>query len=334
MNYYAAPDWPDEGQTVASSNYISPRELKRLSELQSWRTALAIALDWAIIVAAIAISEWSGSWWLYLPAILVIAGRQHALAVLLHDFGHYRFVASKFVSDWTADLFIAWPLLATLEGYRRNHLGHHRYLNTDQDPDWKIKWGSREFTFPQEMRFAVLNLAGYLVGVSTVRDFKKALIRMRADERSTPGYVVLRVSFYVVAATVLTLTGAWTGFLLYWVVPYATFFFMFMYIRSVADHFGATMDYSHDLTSTRTVMPFFWEYWFFSPHNINFHIEHHLYASVPYYRLPELSRILMANPEYAAKAHVTHGFVTGLWNEIVGAASRKGAATTSVQPAE
>ena len=70
------------------------------------------------------------------------------------------------------------------------------------------------------------------------------------------------------------------------------------------------MDYSDDLTSTRTVMPYFWEHWFFSPHNINYHIEHHLYASVPYYRLPELSRILMANPgicrEGACDAWVRH----------------------------
>ncbi len=325
-----------KGCFVAADNYIAAKELKRLSTLQPWRTGMALAIDWAIIVAAIAIVEWSGSWWLYLPAVLVIAGRQHALAVLLHDFGHYRFVPGKSVSDWTADLLIAWPLLATLAGYRRNHLSHHRYVNTDKDPDWKIKLGSREFTFPQEMRFAVLNLLGYLVAVSTVRDLRKALIRIRADDSSTPGYVTLRVGYYVVIAAVLTMTGMWGEFALYWLVPYMTFFFMFMYIRSVADHFGDTMDYSHDLTGTRTVIPFFWERWFFAPHNVNYHIEHHLYASVPYYRLPELSRMLMANPEYAAKAHVTHGFVTGLWSEMVGKASRKDAAQGqgAVQPAE
>lgn len=310
---------------MANGNYISAREIKRLSVLQPWRTVLSLAADWAVIALAIAVSEWSGSWWLYLPAVLVIAGRQHGLAILLHDFAHYRFVANKAASDWIADLFIGWPLLATLEGYRRNHLSHHRYLNTDQDPDWKVKIGSREFTFPQEMRFAVLNLAGYLVGVSTVRDFRKALARIKAEERSTPGYVALRISFYAAVAAVLTLAGAWTGFLLYWVVPYATFFFMFMYIRSVAEHFGSTMDYSHDLTATRTVMPFFWERWFFAPHNMNYHIEHHLYPSVPSYRLPELSRTLMANPDFSATAHVTRGFATGLWGEIVGAKARRAA---------
>ena len=68
-----------EEKDVASSSYISARELKRLSILQPWRTALAIAIDWAVIILAIALCEWSGSWWPYLPAVLVIAatrGRQ------------------------------------------------------------------------------------------------------------------------------------------------------------------------------------------------------------------------------------------------------------------
>jgi fatty acid desaturase len=84
------------------------------------------------------------------------------------------------------------------------------------------------------------------------------------------------------------------------------------------------------------VIPFFWERWFFAPHNMNYHIEHHLYPSVPSYRLPALSRALMANPEFAATAHVTHGFVTGLWGEIVGAKARRAArrAGTAVHAAE
>lgn len=323
---------------MSSTNYIPARELKRLSVLEPWRTAWAVAADWIVVALAIAVCEATGSWWPYLPAVLVIAGRQHAMAALLHDFAHYRFVADKKASDWVADLFLAWPLLATVEGYRRNHLGHHRYLNTDKDPDWVVKVGSREFTFPQEMRFAVLNLAGYLVGVSTVRDFRKAFARIKADERSTPGYVALRIGFYAAVAALLTLTGSWTGFLLYWAVPYFTFFFMFMYIRSVAEHFGETMDYSHDLTATRTVIPVFWERWFFAPHNMNYHIEHHLYPSVPHYRLPDLSHALMANPDYAATAHVTRGYATGLWNELIGSRARRRAAAqaaqATIQPAE
>ena len=159
----------------------------------------------------------------------------------------------------------------------------------------------------------------------------------RARSVSSSSGVVGGVFIAIIGvAVILTLIGGWTEFLLYWVVPYFSFFFMFMYVRSVADHFGPTMDYDHDLTSTRTVMPFFWEKWFFSPHHINFHIEHHLYASVPFYRLPELSRILMSNPAYAARAHITYGFVTGLWRELVAKPGEKAAEAKSgsLAPAE
>jgi len=38
----------------------------------------------------------------------------------------------------------------------------------------------------------------------------------------------------------------------------------------------------------------------FAPHQVNFHLEHHLYPSVPYYRLPELHRWLMQT-DYVGK---------------------------------
>jgi len=33
-----------------------------------------------------------------------------------------------------------------------------------------------------------------------------------------------------------------------------------------------------------------WLAWLIFPHRVNYHIEHHLYASVPHYNLPELHR--------------------------------------------
>ena len=300
------------------SRFIEPSALKALSRLQPWRTALALILDWGVIVGTAAISIWANHWLVYLVTIAVIAGRQHAIAILMHDFAHYRFIRNKVVSDWIADLTIAWPLFATFDGYRRNHLAHHRYANTDQDPDWVIKFGQREFTFPQEMRFAILNLLGYFVAVSSLRDLRSALKRMHAQDHSTRTYKVLRVSYYLALAAILTLVGGWTTFIAYWLVPYFTLFFLFMYVRSVADHFGTTMDYSTELTGTRTVLASPLERAFFAPHNVSYHCEHHTYPSVPFYRLPALHQELMKNSEYASQAHITRGFVTGLWRETVG----------------
>jgi fatty acid desaturase len=75
------------------------------------------------------------------------------------------------------------------------------------------------------------------------------------------------------------------------------------------------MDYGHELSSTRSVMPYFWERAFFAPHNVNYHLEHHLYPGVPFYNLPELHKALMQNPTYVARAHNTRGYTIGLVRE-------------------
>lgn len=62
------------------SQWIDPRELKRLSVLQPHRTLLAISIDWALIAAAIAFSKYMQHPLAYIAAVMVIAGRMHALA--------------------------------------------------------------------------------------------------------------------------------------------------------------------------------------------------------------------------------------------------------------
>ncbi|WP_077504287.1 fatty acid desaturase family protein [Sinorhizobium sp. A49] len=290
---------------------IDPRELKRLSILEPQKSLGAIAVDWAIIAAAIAASEFSGNILVYLLAVVVIAGRMHAFGCLVHEAAHYRIIRNRRLSDWMSDLLLAWPMLATVDGYRQNHLAHHQHANTDDDPDWTAKLGMAQFTFPQKIARGVMQLLGYLVAVNSIRDMVHMAKRMSKNDRSTRGYKMLRLGFYIAAAAIFSLLGIWREFALYWLVPFFTVFCLFLYVRSVAEHFGS-LDYSDELTSSRTVYPHAWERLFFAPHNINYHLEHHLYPGVPFYNLPELHAILMRDKTYADKAHITRGYTTGL----------------------
>ena len=298
------------------ARYIEPGIVKQLSSLEPWRTALAVGLDWVVIAGAIALSQWARNPLAYLVAVIVIGGRQHAFAALMHEFAHYRFIENKGLSDWICDLFVSWPILASVDAYRRNHLAHHRYTNTEQDPDWVVKLGTRKFTFPQEWQYAVLNLLGYLAFIGSAFDMIQAIQRLRAHDQSTRAYKLTRLAYYLAFAIVFTLTGAWVPFLLYWVVPFMTVFFFTLYVRSVAEHFAA-MNYAEELQSTRTVLPYLWENLVFSPHGVNYHLEHHLYPSVPFYNLPQLHSALMASSDYAAQAHITRGYTTGLVRECL-----------------
>lgn len=290
---------------------IDPRELKRLSVLEPGKALVALAADWAIIAAAITASEIASNIFVYLMAVAVIAGRMHAFGCLVHEAAHYRIIRNRGLSDWMGDLLLAWPMLATVDGYRQNHLAHHQHANSDDDPDWTAKLGMAQFTFPQKVARGVIQLLGYLVAVNSVRDMVHMAKRMSKNDRSTRGYKMLRLGFYVAAAAVFSVLGIWREFALYWLVPFFTVFCLFLYVRSVAEHFGS-MDYSDELTSSRTVYPHAWEKLFFAPHNINYHLEHHLYPGVPFYNLPELHAILMRNKAYADKAHITRGYTTGL----------------------
>ena len=300
-----------------TTSYLDAKTIKRLSVLTPWRTALAVVLDWLVIAIAIAASQYAHNFLVYIVAVVVIGGRQHAFGALMHEFAHYRFIDNKGVSDWVGDVFVAWPILASVDSYRRNHLAHHRYTNTDKDPDWVIKIGTRKFTFPQEWQSAVLSLVAYVAVIGSVLDMVQAIQRLRALDTSTRAYKLTRLAFYLAWAVLFTLTGTWLQFLLYWLVPFLTVFFLVLYVRSVAEHFGGEMNYGDELGSTRTVLPYVWETWFFAPHMVNYHLEHHLYPSVPYYNLPELHRALMANPTYASRAHITRGYSIGLVRECL-----------------
>ena len=167
---------------------ISSKELKRLSALRPWRTVLALVLDWLVIAAAIAASEYSGSVWVYLFAVALIAGRMHAFGVLMHEAAHFRFLRDRRASEWIMDVFAAWPVLATVDGYRQNHLAHHQHTNTEKDPDWIAKLGTAAYTFPQKVWHAALQLFGYLVAINSFRDMAQILPRISKNDRSTLQY--------------------------------------------------------------------------------------------------------------------------------------------------
>jgi fatty acid desaturase len=42
--------------------------------------------------------------------------------------------------------------------------------------------------------------------------------------------------------------------------------------------------------------------------NVNYHLEHHLYPSVPFHRLPELHALLMKRDSYRRAAHVVPSY--------------------------
>jgi fatty acid desaturase len=104
-----------------------------------------------------------------------------------------------------------------------------------------------------------------------------------------------------------------------------------IYVRGVGEHHGGIEDHDDLLGKTRHIEANFFERLFIAPNHIYVHIGHHLYPSVPFYNMRELQRLLMLNPDYARRAHVTKGYI-GLVMELLDADSKQSSAT--LKPAD
>lgn len=95
----------------------------------------AALVDWLSIAACWLVMA-LGPHWMWPVWILLIAGRLHALGVVLHDACHMR----RQPDNWQAHLLeflAAYPITTTLAAMRYHHLRHHRHPCTTLDPYFK-----------------------------------------------------------------------------------------------------------------------------------------------------------------------------------------------------
>jgi fatty acid desaturase len=74
---------------------------------------------------------------------------------------------------------------------------------------------------------------------------------------------------------------------LYWLMPYCTLTQVFFRIRGAIEH-GNVPDPRNPYRQTRTYLLHSAVGFFFAPKRVNYHLEHHLYPSVPFFHLPQL----------------------------------------------
>ena len=247
-----------------------------------------------------------------------IGARQHALAILMHEATHYLLFKNRRLNAVVSELFLAWPLFITTQTYRGSHFAHHRHVNTEKDPDLMRKQSSAsEWEFPKSWGALVRLLVKDVLGLHTrqlVSDFDDMWDQKATKKAGVDTYVVARMLYYVLVLSAVTYFRVWPMFVLLWLVPILTWLKMIMRIRSIAEHFAIEND--HVYTQSRTTLPSLLERLFVAPRNVNFHLEHHLYPSVPYFRLPQLHAVLMKDAIFQSKAHITSTYF-GVLKECV-----------------
>jgi fatty acid desaturase len=302
---------------------LTQEQLRKLSTLNPLRSVLQIAAEWLAIAGAIYLSTHHWNPLLYVLMVALIGARQHALLILMHEGAHYRLCRSRRLNDGVSELILAWPFFVTMRAYRSNHTAHHRHMNTDRDPDWNRKVDQPQWAFPKHWAELVWLLFGDLSGLNAIELMR--LARSIAAQGSKPPrwFVLSRLGFYLAAAALIIATGGGPIFMLYWLIPYFTWLAMVLHLRSIAEHFSIP-DGKGAHAGVRTTRLTLLERLMLAPNNINYHAEHHRFPSVPFYRLPELHRLLISAPEFRRSAHLSDGYFAVL-RECCRSAAESGA---------
>jgi len=301
---------------------VAPEVIKELSTLNTLRSLLGVLTEWVIITATVIVSwqlwsvHWSAGIIGYLCAVVLIGSRMHALAIMMHEGAHYRISRNRFLNELIGQLGAAWPLLIDMRYYRLLHFAHHRSPNTENDPDWEMR-ETGDWSFPKTrlgLFFLFLKDALGLRFLDQVQFFGRYTYQ---TDYQRGGWDYAKIAFYLIFFGGMSyLFGGkfWQIYLMYGIVPMLTWMKAVLRFRTIAEHYA--IEYDHIYRDTRTTYPRLWEKILFAPKNINYHLDHHLYPSVPFYNLPKLHEQLLKNEEFRQNAHLTPSYM-GVLNECL-----------------
>ena len=261
--------------------------LKPLKSRRPGRFILEAAYCWLVVFGVITAAVYIDHWLATIFAILVVATRQNVLALLVHEQTHCTSFKS-YPGNIITNLIAAYPLFViTVEGYAQVHLAHHAKYFTEDDPDHRRKSGD-EWNYPMQPMSFLKILLGDILGLNIIRLFKgkKGASNNTTSPRANITPTFLRPAFYLTLFTVLTLTGTWGIFLLYWMLPLLTILQIIIRWGAVCEHQYNRLGASVQETSPLIILKR-WEKLLLPNLNFTYHIYHHYFPSMSFSQLPK-----------------------------------------------
>jgi len=267
---------------------ISPALLRELYQ-QTWSPNLKIPLFYGMLISAGYVAWNTPHVWVEWLMYGMIGYLWMSIVTFMHDCTHNVLFKAKW-KNWAFGIFSTLPIIVTFISFKEDHLEHHRYNRSPEDPD-AFTMGQRGF-----LDFVLFYAYMLVGGILTISQFNCIYPLQKFDQKNLLIHVV-ELSLRAVLYTGLILWTAQLGvldkFLRLWLIPVYIFSFLNS-VRFLAEHYETPWN-AGQLAGTRTIISnqvnsFFWN-------NINYHIGHHVYPAVPWYNLQKLHAALL--PEIA-----------------------------------
>lgn len=234
---------------------------------------------------------------LSLPGFLLAGQGVHLMGWIGHDGFHFTFHENRHVCTTIALLFSSMTLFFFQSGMAIDHWSHHRFANTEKDPDLRLLRHHKTFwrrLFKQRNRANAHYFARTLTlafgrplpaDIGHVKlPFRQPVLRVLAWVNIC--FVVGWFSVYIYIET------RFPGFVLIGVIVPLIIGSWLSGLRSFTEHADTK---EGDLFNSRSRT-----HWLLTAieYGGNYHLEHHLYPSVPQWRLPKLHRWLVSDGYY------------------------------------
>ena len=275
---------------------LDKHQLSQIREKNDFRNIFALCLDWGLIVFGLSIFYYYPSALTFISAVILIGSRQFALAVLVHDGAHNLLFSNLKVNDFFSQWLCAYPIFQDNRVYRPYHLKHHRFTETEDDPDLALS-----APFPITKISFFRKVLRDLTGITGFRRYSQALISiLKTDGDNLPdrlkgiwfkihGFLITNILIFLA----ISFFFHWSLYFLLWWLPAFTYYSLIIRIRNIAEH--CVTSGSTDLDNTRTTLTNPIVRFLMAPHRVNYHLEHHLFMMCPWYNLPKAHKMMIQN---------------------------------------
>jgi len=279
------------------SSVLSSDERRMFQRKSDLKATITILINWGLIIVSFgAVIIWTNPLSMVL-AIVLIGGRQLGLGVLVHDCAHHALFESRRTNELVGKWLCGAAVNIDLQEYRDYHLKHHKYAGTAEDPDLIFV-----DKYPVERASLKRKFIRDLTGRTGVRDL---MVKLKAFKLSKHAPWL---GFHLSLLSTLILIGHAWAYSLWWAAELFVFPALAR-LRQIGEHGVATDRGSKSprLNTGTTIAPW-WQKIFIAPNYVNYHLEHHLFASVPPYNLAKLHQHLHQRGYYNDFDCITYGY--------------------------
>lgn len=263
-------------------------ELRRIPNAANvLHTLVALALPFAYIGLAVAAMDWHLAITIpvWIVAFVAMGSWFQRVLTLHHEAAHRLLFSSKRWNDLIGEKLIGWLVFGDGgNGYRLVHTQHHRDEFGEKEPDFLLY-----ALYPIEKASFRRKMVRDAVGISGYKNLKPAFVGLFKPARRMRAIRYLSGQLFVFS--IFALLGVWWAYLVFWLLPWGTYFRVFNRLRALAEHGGMTRSPDRRFTTHDIEQGFLAKHVFLSQ-GIGFHLAHHVDSGIPMSNLAKLHRAL------------------------------------------